>query len=258
MATQTLLSWNVNGIRAVQKKGFLSWMSEEDPDFLCIQETKAHPEQLGEELLRPEGYHTYWASAKKKGYSGVATFSKQAAEKEELFNIEAFDNEGRVQVLYFADFVLINAYFPNSQEKGRRIDYKLAFCQAMLELCHRLSQEGHRLVLCGDYNIAHRPIDLANPEANVQNPGYLPEERAWMEHFTQEGYIDTFREFCPDPEKYTWWSYRTRARERNTGWRIDYHCVNPALRPAVQDCSIMDHVMGSDHCPVKLELALAQ
>lgn len=251
-----LLCWNVNGIRAIHGKGFLEWLAKESPDILCIQESKAHPEQLGNELLHPEGYEVYWESAEKKGYSGVACFCKKKPEEVEIMGVEDFDREGRVQLLRFTDFTLINAYFPNSQEAGRRLDYKVAFCDAMLGLCQREVKAGNRLVLCGDYNIAHKAIDLANPEANTKNPGYLPEERAWMDKFTSEGFVDTFRMFDEEGENYTWWSYRTRARVRNAGWRIDYHCVSENLRPMVQKASILSDVMGSDHCPVELVLSI--
>jgi exodeoxyribonuclease-3 len=249
-----IISWNVNGIRAVQGKGFLDWLKDESPDILCVQETKAHPEQLDQSVLAPAGYHTFWASAQKRGYSGLATFTKEAPESVENLGIEDFDCEGRVQVITYPSFVLLNTYFPNSQEKGRRIDYKLGFCSAILELCERLRKNGQALVLCGDYNIAHKPIDLKNPDSNTGNPGFLPEEREWMEEFLNTGYIDSFRHFCPDPDNYTWWSYRTRARERNAGWRIDYHCVNEEMAPRLKAASILSHVMGSDHCPVDVTI----
>ncbi|MCB1135715.1 MAG: exodeoxyribonuclease III [Chlamydiia bacterium] len=255
MNTHSLISWNVNGIRAIQGKGFLDWMAQVSPDVLCVQESKAQPSQLDASLLAPEGYHSYWESAERKGYSGVATFTKQRPLSTRRMGIDAFDVEGRVQVLEFETYYLINAYFPNSQEKGRRIEYKVAFCDAMLALCDELRATGKDLVLCGDYNIAHKPIDLRNPEANTENPGYLPEERAWMDRFTEAGYLDTFRLFCDEPDHYTWWSYRTRARERNVGWRIDYHCVNAEAKDRVKDARILADVMGSDHCPVQITLA---
>lgn len=250
----SIITWNVNGIRAVQKKGFLQWLKEEDPDILCIQETKAHPDQLDEELIKPDLYKSYWASAEKKGYSGLVTYSKSAPLKVEPLGIEEFDREGRVQVLYYPQFTLINAYFPNSQEKGKRVDYKLRFCDALLRFCNDLKQEGHHLVLCGDYNIAHKRIDLKNPDSNEDNPGFLPEERAWMDRFVQEGYVDTFRLFTQEGDHYTWWSYRTRARQRNAGWRIDYHCVDEGFASQIRDCTILKDILGSDHCPVKLQL----
>lgn len=249
-----LITWNVNGIRAIHKKGFLDWMASEDPDILCIQETKAHKENCPPEIAEIEGYHSYWQSAERRGYSGVLTYAKQTASETAVLGDEAFDCEGRVQVLSFDDFVLINAYFPNSQEKGRRIDYKVAFCDRMLERCNDLVANGRHVVLCGDYNIAHNPIDLARPDDNHGNPGFLPQERAWMDRFVDAGYRDSFRDFHPEPDNYTWWSYRTRARERNVGWRIDYHCVNEDFRDHVTGCEILADVMGSDHCPVRLSI----
>ena len=166
--------------------------------------------------------------------------------------LKEFDDEGRVLVADFDKLSIISAYFPNSQDGGARLDYKLDFCAAILEFCDSIQEEGNNVILCGDYNIAHKPIDLANPRANEKNPGYLPEERAWMDEFTASGYTDTFRHFCQEPEKYTWWSYRFRAREKNIGWRLDYHCVNDSFLPKIKESTILDGVMGSDHCPVKL------
>ncbi len=252
--THSIISWNVNGIRAVEKKGFLDWLQSENPDILCVQETKARPEQLSEQLRSPEGYRTYFSSAKRPGYSGVALFSKKEPDEVTNFGLPEFDDEGRVLTARFDDLHVISAYFPNSQEAGARLDYKLAFCEAMLDYCNAKVASGQHIVLCGDYNIAHTPIDLANPKANEKNPGYLPEERAFMTKFLENGYIDCFRKFCSEGGKYSWWSYRFRAREKNIGWRIDYTCVNKALDERVKSASILDSVFGSDHCPVKLEL----
>jgi exodeoxyribonuclease-3 len=249
-----ILSWNVNGIRAVAKKGFLEWFEGTSPDILCLQETKAHPEQLPPELVSPAGYHAYWSSAGKKGYSGVAVYTREEPLSVSLMGEERFDSEGRVLRLEFPEFVLITAYFPNSQDAGKRLDYKLDFCNTMLGLCNSITDSGKRLVLCGDYNISHKPIDLARPKENEGSAGYLPEERAWMDTFVRAGYVDTFRMFTEDGGHYTWWSYITRGRERNVGWRLDYHCVNQAAVPAVKDATILPEVMGSDHCPVSLTL----
>lgn len=254
MSQIKIISWNVNGIRAISKKGFYDWLHQEDPDILCIQETKAHPDQLSHEHISPNAYETFWESAQKKGYSGVALYTKYKPLYYSSLGDERFDSEGRVQIAHYKDFVLINCYFPNSQEKGRRLDYKLSFCQAILERCELLRKEGKHIVICGDYNIAHRAIDLKNPEGNEDSPGYLPEERQWMDLFTSTGYIDTFRLFESEGGFYTWWSYRTRARERNAGWRIDYHCVNKEFKGSVKGCKILNEVMGSDHCPVSLTL----
>ncbi|GHV81794.1 exodeoxyribonuclease III [Spirochaetia bacterium] len=255
-----LVSWNVNGIRAVEKRGFAQWVTNDSPDILCLQETKAEPGQLSEDLLRPRDangapYHAYWASAKKKGYSGTAIYSKKEPVEVKSMGVAAFDDEGRVLQADFKDFVLICAYFPNSQDAGARLGYKLDFCAAMLELCNSLVNKGRHLVLCGDYNIAHTPIDLARPKENEGNAGYLPEERAWMDSFTAAGYADTFRHFHPgEGGHYSWWSYRMNARERNVGWRIDYHCVDAAFLPKVKSSIIRPDVQGSDHCPVEILL----
>ena len=255
-----IISWNVNGIRAVEKKGFTGWVQQESPDMLCLQETKAHPGQLPPLVLHPldnkgKPYFSYWASAKKAGYSGVALYSKTEPASVEFLGNEDFDNEGRVLAADFNDFVLISAYFPNSQDGGARLGYKLAFCDAILKYCNKLVKKGKNIILCGDYNIAHTPIDLARPKENETNAGYLPEERAWMDSFVKAGYIDTFRHFNPGLEKqYSWWSYRANARERNVGWRIDYHCVNKSFISNIKKAGIRPEVTGSDHCPVEVEL----
>jgi exodeoxyribonuclease-3 len=257
-----ILSWNVNGIRAVEKRGFVDWVRQESPDMLCIQETKAHPDQLSPELIGPadkdgKPYFSYWASARKKGYSGVAIYSRVEPLDVIPLGVPEFDDEGRVLRADFKDFILISAYFPNSQDAGARLGYKLAFCAAMLKCCNKLVSAGRRLVLCGDYNIAHTPIDLARPKENEGNAGYLPEERAWMDTFTAAGYVDTFRHFRPgESGHYSWWSYRMSARARNVGWRIDYHCVDKAFLPQVSASIIRPDVLGSDHCPVQIDLKL--
>ncbi|HAK45092.1 MAG TPA: exodeoxyribonuclease III [Spirochaeta sp.] len=249
---KTLISWNVNGIRAAEKKGLFDWMAEKNADFVCLQETKAQIEQLNETFTEPEGYKSYFASAEKKGYSGVVTYAKEEPLSVETLNIEEFDAEGRSIILEYPDYKLINCYFPNSQAEGKRIDYKIRFCEAVMEYCDNTVAEGKNIILCGDYNVAHKPIDLAHPKQNEKNPGYLPEERAWMDKFTDAGYIDTFRKYCQDPDRYSWWSYRIKARDRNVGWRIDYFCVNPGFEDRLENADILDQVMGSDHCPVEL------
>jgi exodeoxyribonuclease-3 len=255
-----LVSWNVNGIRAAAKKGFFEWLAEASPDILCLQETKAWPEQLGPEFLAAADgnggtYKVWWAQAKRKGYAGVAIFSKREPRSVGFLGVDEFDAEGRVLVADFGDFVLLSAYFPNSQDAGARLDYKLRFCDALLARTDRLVGEGRHVVVAGDFNIAHKPIDLANPEANVGNPGFLPEERAWMERYIDSGYADSLRHFDKAPGRYTWWTYRVPgARARNIGWRIDYHCVDQGLLPALKGAGILPEVNGSDHCPVTLDL----
>ncbi|MBN2414381.1 exodeoxyribonuclease III [bacterium] len=251
----TLYSWNVNGIRAADKKGFGRWLQRTAPDVLAVQETKAHPDQLDATLREIDGYTSYFFSAKRKGYSGTALYTKQDPLAIEPLGLPEFDDEGRTMIVHFPFFTLINCYFPNSQPEGRRLDYKLAFCTAVLDACNRLAGEGKNVVLCGDYNIAHTAIDLKNPQSNEQNPGYLPEEREWMTAYLDAGYTDTFRKLHPgEPDHYTWWSYRFGARERNIGWRIDYFCVSDNFFPSVTSAGIHADVMGSDHCPVSLTL----
>ena len=251
---QTIISWNVNGIRAAQRHGLLDWLADAQPDVLCVQETKAKPEQLDPELLEPAGYKAIWMSAERKGYSGVATFSKTEPLTVSPLGVAEFDEEGRTQILEYPKFTVINAYFPNSREAGNRLDYKLGFCDALLERCNELRSAGKNLVICGDYNIAHKEIDLKNPKTNQGNPGYLPEERAWMDKFIAAGYVDTFRMFNQDGGHYSWWSYRFKARERDIGWRIDYHCVNQEFKAKVTEALILKDVMGSDHCPVVVRI----
>lgn len=250
-----IYSWNVNGIRACVNKGFLNWTIETAPDILAVQETKAQPEQLDEEVLNIEGYKSFWFSAERKGYSSVALYSREEPLAVEQLGIDEFDVEGRTLIAHYPAFTLINCYFPNSQEGGARLYYKLAFCNAVLDRCNSLVSQGKNIVLCGDYNIAHTAIDLKNPKANEKNAGYLPEEREWMSTFLASGYTDTFRKFHPDePGHYSWWSYRFQARSKDIGWRIDYHCVNNGFTGAVTDAKIHKTVMGSDHCPVSVTL----
>jgi len=250
-----IFSWNVNGIRACVKKGFLDWITDTAPDILALQETRAQPEQLDKNLLNITGYKSYWFSAERKGYSGVALYSKKEPVALEPLGVDAFDVEGRTMMATYPAFSLINCYFPNSQETGARIDYKIAFCNAILKKCDRLVSAGKNIILCGDYNIAHTSIDLKNPKTNEKNAGYLPEEREWMSTFLSAGYTDTFRRFHPDqPGHYTWWSYRFNARTKDIGWRIDYHCVNNSFAGAVTDAAIHKTVIGSDHCPISVTL----
>ena len=250
-----MYSWNVNGIRACARKGFVDWVKRTEPDILALQEIKAHPEQLEEDLKNIGGYTSYWYPAERKGYSGVALYSKNEPLSVEPLGDDQFDIEGRTLIAHFPTYTLINCYFPNSQHQGARLDYKLSFCDRILNLCNTLVSKGKNIVLCGDFNIAHTAIDLKNPKANEKNAGYLPEEREWMTTFLSAGYTDTFRKFHPgQPGHYTWWTYRFKAREKDIGWRIDYHCVNKQFAPAVKEAKIHKTVMGSDHCPVSISL----
>jgi exodeoxyribonuclease-3 len=254
-----IVTWNVNGIRAVEKHGFVDWLVKESPDILCLNETKAEPGQLSPELLNPpvkgKRYSAFWASARKRGYSGTAIYTKEKPQDVHFLGKEEFDNEGRVLIAEYSGFSLIVTYFPNSQDERKRLDYKLAFCDAILKLCNSLVKKGRRFLLTGDYNIAHTPIDIARPKSNENSPGYLPEERAWMDKFTGAGHIDTFRYFHPgEAGHYTWWSYMGSARERNVGWRLDYNCVDKSFISNVKSSIIMADVHGSDHCPVEIKL----
>ncbi len=249
-------TWNVNGIRAVLRKEAAPWAAVDDCDVVCIQETKAHPDQLGEDALRPEGWHSYWHSAEKKGYSGVAIYTRK--EPDEVITglgEEEFDREGRVLAVRFDERVFISAYFPSSQDKGKRRDYKLGFCEAMERYLARLTSDGKKVLLTGDYNIAHTAIDLARPKQNEKNPGYLPEERAWFSRFVDLGYVDLFRALYPDAtDAYSWWSYRANARAKNIGWRIDYVASCPELAKDLVEVRHHPDVLGSDHCPVSVDL----
>lgn len=252
-----ILSWNVNGIRAAQKKGFLEWLQKETPDILCVQETKAQPDQLDFEILNPPGYHVYWNSAERKGYSGVATFTKERPLKvEKGFGAAAFDSEGRVLLTEYSDFTLLNIYFPNGASGPERLKFKLDFYEATLVFSEKLRKSGKPLIVSGDYNTAHKPIDLARPEENKKTSGFLPEEREWLDRWIESGQIDVFREFNNDPQQYTWWDMKTFARERNVGWRIDYHFVTKNFMSAVAGATIHPDIMGSDHCPVGIQLKL--
>lgn len=247
------ISWNVNGIRAVEKKGFIDMLPEFDADVICLQETKAQEDQLSDKLKNIPGYLSYFHSAERKGYSGVAFYTRlKPLQVHYGLGDDEFDCEGRVICLEFEKFFLINIYFPNSGDKLKRLDYKLRFNQKLLEFSQNLEQEKN-VILCGDFNVAHKEIDLKNPKNNVKNAGFTPEERSWMDSFVAAGFIDTFRMFNQEAEQYTWWSYRFSARSKNIGWRIDYFCVNGQARENVQSSSILKDIMGSDHCPVELE-----
>lgn len=259
-----LASWNVNGIRASERGGFLDWFTAERADIVCLQEVKAFPEQLSEGLRNPKGYQVFWNPAQKAGYSGVAIYSRReplsvsrgfgAVGKAGPISDPEIDGEGRVLVAEYPELVLINAYFPNSQRDHARLGFKLRFCGLMKRYCDDLRASGKNVVVCGDFNIAHREIDLRNPKSNENNAGFLPQERAWMTDFLEAGYVDSFRRFEEGGGHYSWWSYRPGVREKNIGWRIDYHVVNGELADRLKKAEIRADVLGSDHCPVVLEL----
>ncbi|MBM3277070.1 MAG: exodeoxyribonuclease III [Candidatus Handelsmanbacteria bacterium] len=250
-----LLCWNVNGIRSAATKGFLSWLAKARPLVLCIQEARARPEQVDPELVAPRGYRSWWACAEKKGYSGVVIYSRvEPLDVTQGLGIPRFDGEGRLLAARFADFTIVNTYFPNGQRDHARVPYKMEFCEAFMEFCAARRARGERLILCGDFNTAHREIDLARPRENQNTTGFLPLERAWMDRFIAAGYADIFRALNPAPGHYTWWSNRSGARERNIGWRIDYHFISPELRGRVKRAYHLPQVLGSDHCPIGIDL----
>jgi len=255
MAVYRLLSWNVNGLRAILKKGFLDWFHQESPDLLCLQETKAHPDQLSAEILEIPGYESIFASAERKGYSGVALYSKHKPNRiHRGLGIEKFDHEGRTLIAEYNDFTLFNIYYPNGKASKERLQYKMEFYTAFLKVADDFKKRGHSLIICGDVNTAHKPIDLARPKENETVSGFLPEERAWIDSFLSHGYLDTFRIFCKEGGYYSWWDYKTRARERNVGWRIDYFFISNDLKLNLQSAFILSEIMGSDHCPIGIKI----
>ena len=247
-----LVSWNVNGIRAALKKGLDQFVADYKPDILCLQETKATRDQV---CWQPEGMLQYWNSAEKKGYSGTAVFtvSKPLSVRKGM-GVPEHDKEGRVLSLEFSNCWLVNVYTPNSQSELRRLAYRckewdVEFFRYLKDL-----EKTKPVIFCGDLNVAHKPVDLANPGPNRRNAGFTDEERAGFDQLIRAGFSDTFRMFCQEPGQYSWWSYRARSRERNVGWRIDYFCVSPALKERVAGAGILQSVMGSDHCPVTMDM----
>lgn len=250
-----ITTWNVNGLRALLGKNAWDWIRSELPDVLCIQETKLQPEQLTKSQLSvlESDYSILWNSAERRGYSGVATFSKDTmTDVNYLIGVEKFDIEGRVIQTTLEDVILFNVYFPSGQSGQERVDFKLEFYAELLKKCDELHNKGELLIICGDFNTAHQEIDLKNHKQNQHTSGFLPEERAWVQKYLDHGFVDAFRNLYPDKEQYTWWSYRANARERNVGWRLDYFLVSEGLLPRVKDVVIHDQVQGSDHCPVSL------
>lgn len=259
--TITLISWNVNGLRAAGRKGFIAWMNRGRYEVVCVQETKvSHPEQLDEELRHPDGYESYFHSAtEKKGYSGVGIYTKiKPVAVKTFFGDNLLSREGRVIEMVFRDFTLLNVYFPNGGSGEVRLEYKLQFYEEFLHYVKHLRSQNRKVIFCGDVNTAHREIDLARPKENATVSGFLPSERAWMDQLSPAGFIDSFRERFPETVQYSWWDMKTRARERNVGWRIDYFFVDHVLQPRVRDAFILDQVGGSDHAPVGLTLALPE
>ncbi|HVM90476.1 MAG TPA: exodeoxyribonuclease III [Verrucomicrobiae bacterium] len=251
----TLVSWNVNGIRAAEKKGFLDWFHDKKYDVVGLQETKAEVGQLSPKLVHPEGYESYWSSAIRKGYSGTAVYTKISPTfAETSFGDSFLDGEGRIVLLEFDRFYFFNVYFPNGGSGPERLKFKLEFYKRFIKLTESYRKK-KPIVVCGDVNTAHKEIDLARPKENANTSGFMPIERKWVDEFVKAGYIDTFRMINQEPNQYSWWDMKTNSRSRNVGWRIDYFFVSKELEKHVKDAWIDQSVMGSDHCPVGLDLS---
>ncbi|MEA3350547.1 MAG: exodeoxyribonuclease III [Chloroflexota bacterium] len=251
-----ITTWNVNGLRAALRKGADEWWMAERPDVLCLQEIRARPDQLTKkQRAQLEEAHFEWNPAERPGYSGVATFSRpEPLASKKGIGEQRFDVEGRMVETRYPDFTLFNGYFPNGRRDLSRVDYKLDFYKLLLEKCDQLHAAGESVVICGDFNTAHRAIDLANPKQNAKSTGFLPEERAWVDRFLEHGFVDAYRAHYPQQVQYTWWTYRFNSRARDIGWRLDYFLVSESLMPRVEDVNVHADIMGSDHCPVTLEL----
>lgn len=252
-----IISWNVNGIRAVAEKGAFDWLKEHQPDILCLQEIKALPDQLPDNLFASRYAHLSVNSALKKGYSGTLIAGSIEPQRTHTRpDIDILD-EGRIIEHHYGDMVLFNVYFPNGQKDEERLAYKLSFYDKFLDYCERLRQEGKSVIICGDVNTAHREIDLKNPKSNEKTSGFLPIERGWIDKLIEHGYIDTFRHIHGDKkDEYSWWSYRFNARAKNVGWRIDYFFISEDLAERLEDAYILQEVEGSDHCPVGIRISI--
>ncbi len=253
----TIWSWNVNGLRAVMNKDFVKTIQKADVDIVGLQETKLQGHQIPEELAELADYHKYWSHAQRKGYSGTALFSKTEPQSfSDAFGVEEFDTEGRINIAEYEQFILFNVYFPNGAMNDGRLDYKLRFYDKALEVMNSKRQNGKAVIVMGDYNTAHKEIDLARPKENENISGFLPIERKWLDKLVEQGWVDTFRHFDPSEDQYSWWSYRAGARPRNIGWRIDYLFIDKEHLDMVTKAGIRQDVMGSDHCPVYVELTV--
>lgn len=252
-----IYSWNVNGIRAAAQKGFVEWVKAELPDILGLQEVKATEDQIDDSIKSIPGYHTFFHPAERKGYSGTAVYYKnEPLSISTGLSDERFNHEGRTIIMEYPEFTLFNIYFPNGQKDDDRLQFKMDFYACFLKDVNALVAEGKKVVVCGDVNTAHQEMDLKNPKANAKRSGFLPIEREWMDQFFANGYIDTYRHLHPDTVEYSWWSYRFNARANNAGWRIDYFFISENALPMLKAAAIHTNVMGSDHCPVSIELTI--
>ncbi len=250
-----IYSYNVNGLRAALNKGLATWIKSDSPDILCIQETKAGPTQIDIPLFEHLGYHCYIHSAEKKGYSGIMTLTKEKPQQIiPGIGLNKYDSEGRILRTDFPGFTLINTYIPSGTTGDIRQEYKMEFLADFQSFIKRLRKEKEKLLICGDYNICHKPIDINHPERHQKSSGFLPEERAWFDAFIGDELVDTFRMFNTKPKQYSWWSYRANSRAKNLGWRIDYHIVTKKLKPHIVNAGILNFIQHSDHCPVTVSL----
>ena len=251
-----IITYNLNGIRAAMSKGLIDWISQVSPDFLCVQEIKANPDQVGVFEFEELGYHHYWYPAQKKGYSGVAIFTKQKPKHIEYgCGIKEYDDEGRILRIDFEEFSVMSVYHPSGSSGDLRQAFKMEWLGAFLNYINQLKATYPKLVICGDFNICHKAIDIHNPKSNANTSGFLPEEREWMEQFINSGFVDSFRYFNQEPHQYSWWSYRAGSRAKNLGWRIDYNFVTDNLKNRISRSVILPSAIHSDHCPVLLEMS---
>jgi exodeoxyribonuclease-3 len=253
-----IISWNVNGIRAWEKKGCWEFIQKKSPDFFCVQETKAEKEQLSDYLREPESYFSYFnSSQERKGHSGTAIYAKKEPEKVTYgMGVSDLDKQGRQINLFYKDFVLINCYFPNGGGPIERLLFKLRYYEQFLKFINKQREAGYKVIFCGDVNVAHDEIDIARPKENENKVGFLPEERGWVDEVILNDYFDTFRELNPKTVRYSWWDMKTRARDRNIGWRIDYFFVDKSIFKKVKKSEILDDVLGSDHAPCFLDISI--
>lgn len=250
-----LISYNVNGIRSAMSKGFVEWLKEENPDIIGLQEIKALENNVDSAIFKDLGYELYWHPAVKKGYSGVAIFSKIKPKSIKYgMGLNKYDDEGRILQADFDGFSFISSYFPSGTTGEERQSFKYQFLDDIFGYMQDLRRENSTVIMSGDYNICHKPIDIHNPVSNKNSSGFLPEERAWIDKFTNTGFIDTFRHFNPNPHQYSWWSFRANSRAKNLGWRIDYHMATKELQNRLKSAVILPNIKHSDHCPVVLEI----